>query len=403
MNICILTSTDTELSETASLQTKLASPTSEGAALGLNSFFPHSPREGTDSVKPSNIGSAIEDGAQLPQESMNTLQAIMGHFNNLNLESAMNEKELGFTATFKRPTRKFLLPGEESRAARLYVKDIELFSSLKGVRVVNATYGRISITLDDDTKETPNEEFNTTAVGDEQCTNASMSPLTISLKDDCVAAINEDSEALLALIISKYSLSPYVSVDETIRGHIALLTRQEGSFFAGTEQQAATLSRDDFIFLSSLNGIRWIEFCCGMILIGFENLETAGNQAILNLALNRDSGLGKSINLKQAKELIDNISSKIFEAEIGLPLIYKTIDWGRPRGQGKRAGSMIKGGMATILGRKSYEGLDISAFPELQKDRVWTEQLPHYVKARLYGCNHLEAKYYAIRGVETNG
>ncbi len=109
-----------------------------------------------------------------------------------------------------------------------------------------------------------------------------MNTPMINYKDDDVDRICDESKALLTLITGKYELMQQVYVGQTIHGHYATIARQEGRFVPGTEPHAAALDSDDFVFLSSLKGVRWIECRCGEIIIGFDEFATTGNLAALN-------------------------------------------------------------------------------------------------------------------------
>ncbi|MBE4779868.1 hypothetical protein HJ167_19940 [Vibrio parahaemolyticus] len=113
--------------------------------------------------------------------------------------------------------------------------------------------------------------------------------------------------------------------------------------------------------------------------------------------------LGLSKNRQEAMQFVEKHSDYILKNQGQLPIIRKTIDWGLSRGQGKRSGGMVKGGMCTIMGKVSYDGIDMSSFQELANEKskavVFQDvnRCARYAAAYNLGCNHIESMCYAIK------
>lgn len=112
--------------------------------------------------------------------------------------------------------------------------------------------------------------------------------------------------------------------------------------------------------------------------------------------------LGLSSTKQAALEFVKQHSDYIFSRLGQIPYITTTVDWGLSRGQGKRTGGMVKGGMCTLMGAIQYQGVDMSSFTELMNDpnRCLILQdgsrRARYAGAFNGGCNHLEAMGFAI-------
>jgi len=111
--------------------------------------------------------------------------------------------------------------------------------------------------------------------------------------------------------------------------------------------------------------------------------------------------LGRSKTKEDALIVIKAHCGAIRNFNHDIELIHKKIHWGVPKGQGKRSGGMVKGGMCTIMGTETYEGIDLSDYEELKKEPVFKRmtflQKYLYVVAFKYGCNHIESMMFAIR------
>lgn len=107
---------------------------------------------------------------------------------------------------------------------------------------------------------------------------------------------------------------------------------------------------------------------------------------------------------KSAKEpwqmSLDEFESNLLQADLIGEKTVTVVDWGSRRGQGKRSGSTVKGGMSNApVGKKCYYGFK-PGFPEWA-NLVKTSANPVlYAKARAIGLTHFEAGYVAINGIE---
>ena len=108
--------------------------------------------------------------------------------------------------------------------------------------------------------------------------------------------------------------------------------------------------------------------------------------------------LRQSQNIKDAKNLVAVHRTDIDNFEVEIPTKTSTIDWGSSRGQGKRSGGMIKGGMGNApRGVKEYTGFDLSKYrDDLKGRRLHTWEVVRYYRAREYGCNDIEAMCYIL-------
>jgi len=110
--------------------------------------------------------------------------------------------------------------------------------------------------------------------------------------------------------------------------------------------------------------------------------------------------LGQSQTKEEAKALIQAHGGAILAHPCPLPIATVQMDWGLPRGAGKRSGGTVKGGMCTLMGPTTYNGLDYSQFTELRNEphhkKMNTAQLTRYVHGYLLGCNHLESMMLGI-------
>lgn len=109
---------------------------------------------------------------------------------------------------------------------------------------------------------------------------------------------------------------------------------------------------------------------------------------------------GKSKTVKEAVNLIKEIESDIDQFDYDVTIKYRTIDWGtKKRGQGKRIGcSMVIGNPDAPTGIKEYPYVDLSEYDECKDDfrYLTANRAIRYVIARKFGCNHIEARCYAI-------
>lgn len=116
------------------------------------------------------------------------------------------------------------------------------------------------------------------------------------------------------------------------------------------------------------------------------------------------SKVGKSQNIQEARALIIAINQDIFDAGVRAKTAITEIDWGpMKRGQGKRVGHMVTGSMSGApRGVKKYYGIDLSDYSDdLKNDPTFTKfsnsgESERYAMARMYGCNHIEARFFAI-------
>lgn len=111
--------------------------------------------------------------------------------------------------------------------------------------------------------------------------------------------------------------------------------------------------------------------------------------------------IGISQTIPEARKLIDAQRSEIDAFECSVPQTYKEIDWGpKSRGQGKRNGHMVQGSMSDAPhGIKRYYCTDMSKYrDDFNNDYPikFLERPEYYYRAREFGCNHIEALYYAI-------
>lgn len=113
--------------------------------------------------------------------------------------------------------------------------------------------------------------------------------------------------------------------------------------------------------------------------------------------------IGKSISVKEAKEIIPIISTFIDSFNCDIPTIKTVIDWGaKKRGQGKRIGNTIMGGMsAAPVGLKTYYGVDLSKYSnDFNGNMEWANgdgsRRTRYYKAREFGCNEIESRVYSM-------
>jgi len=109
---------------------------------------------------------------------------------------------------------------------------------------------------------------------------------------------------------------------------------------------------------------------------------------------------GSSQTKVEAKAFVAQYGPAILAQPCKVPTATRTIDYSPARGAGKRAGSMVKGGMCTLMGPVTYTGLDYSSFAELRAEphhrRMDSIQLGRYCHGYLLGCNHLEAMMLAL-------
>ena len=82
---------------------------------------------------------------------------------------------------------------------------------------------------------------------------------------------------------------------------------------------------------------------------------------------------------------------------------YKVVDWGsKQRGQGKRVGNMVKGGMSDApTGVKKYPNVfgNLPDYNDIKNDLMlldwWQEGI--YMKCRSYGMNHNESMDWTLQ------
>jgi hypothetical protein len=80
--------------------------------------------------------------------------------------------------------------------------------------------------------------------------------------------------------------------------------------------------------------------------------------------------------------------------------IERSIDWGRPRSQGKRSGGMVKGSMSAALrGVKIYRGfnyfINLPDYEQIKPDIKFIHSPYRYKKARDYGLDHEIARVFS--------
>ncbi len=105
-----------------------------------------------------------------------------------------------------------------------------------------------------------------------------------------------------------------------------------------------------------------------------------------------------------SKEEIEELYKKISEFDCDVKIKYREIDWGNPKGQGKRIGSsMVIGNCDVPRGIKKYSYVDLSEyltdetkenFKLLDGNRAYK-----YVVARKYGLKHRDAMIFAIKNI----
>ncbi len=116
----------------------------------------------------------------------------------------------------------------------------------------------------------------------------------------------------------------------------------------------------------------------------------------------RNPELGKSRNKSEAIAFVQRHSNYIASKLGHIPRVRKQVNWGTAKGQGRRRGNMITGGMSARLGTVTYDGVDLSGFSELTADPYKKLVLSDAARAARYagayngGCNHLEAMAFAI-------
>lgn len=117
----------------------------------------------------------------------------------------------------------------------------------------------------------------------------------------------------------------------------------------------------------------------------------------------KNKSIGTSKSVEEAKVLINTIRKELDNFNCSPPSTKTVIDWGaKARGQGKRCGHMVMGSMSDApSGKKVYCGIDISKYKNdwdgIQNCRFDGHQSCRYYKAREYGCNQIEARYYALK------
>ncbi|HHE0459672.1 TPA: hypothetical protein ACN331_002509 [Vibrio parahaemolyticus] len=112
-------------------------------------------------------------------------------------------------------------------------------------------------------------------------------------------------------------------------------------------------------------------------------------------------GLSKT---KEEARLFVLHHSNVILSNLGeVPYQKKTLDWGLSKGQGKRVGDTVKGGMCTLMGNVEYHAVDLSGFNELMVDDHRKVVLCDSFRAARYagafnaGCNHLESMWFAVK------
>lgn len=113
--------------------------------------------------------------------------------------------------------------------------------------------------------------------------------------------------------------------------------------------------------------------------------------------------VGKSTCVKDAKDILPSIIKFVDEFKCDIPTTQTVINWGaKSRGQGKRSGNMIMGGVsAAPVGLKTYYGVDLTKYEnDFNGNMEWSygdgSRRARYYKAREFGCNEIEARLYAI-------
>jgi hypothetical protein len=110
------------------------------------------------------------------------------------------------------------------------------------------------------------------------------------------------------------------------------------------------------------------------------------------------------LDLEQAREFIRlNFNEIDSSDDVILPTVKRSVDWGSRKGQGKRAGHTVKGGMACcdLKGIKIYIGLDFhDYYIEKFKDDfsliAKEGKIVFYAKAREWGASHIQSMIFAI-------
>ena len=103
--------------------------------------------------------------------------------------------------------------------------------------------------------------------------------------------------------------------------------------------------------------------------------------------------------LEDARTTVRSVHKKIKNSP--MPSVTKTVDWGSTRGQGKRSGHMVKGGMGAggLSGATEYSGVDYSKYFDKKYiddfKLLGTDKIQWYWNAREHGLSHLEGMIYA--------
>ena len=104
---------------------------------------------------------------------------------------------------------------------------------------------------------------------------------------------------------------------------------------------------------------------------------------------------------QKAKAKILEIHEQVQAAPVDFSYKQTQIDWGTSKGQGKRSGGMVKGGMGFgTSGIVSYSFVDLTEYKdELAKDghhKMIEGAQIEYIRARQFGLTHIESVMYAV-------
>jgi hypothetical protein len=102
-----------------------------------------------------------------------------------------------------------------------------------------------------------------------------------------------------------------------------------------------------------------------------------------------------------ARERILEIHAEVTAFDSNVKTIQTKVDWGKSKGQGKRSGGMVKGGMGFgCSGVVCYTNVDMREYKdEIEKyghHRLIRDVPYNYVHGRQFGLTHIEAAMYAI-------
>lgn len=105
---------------------------------------------------------------------------------------------------------------------------------------------------------------------------------------------------------------------------------------------------------------------------------------------------------EEQKKKVLNLFPELEKFDPEIPKRTFSIDWGFKKRQGKRCNGTIVGSMSDISlrGIKEYTVYDLDEYAEdIDKDEkfgFYSFTHENYIKARMFGLNHVESVYYSI-------